>query len=379
MSDSNKTKRVKYNVLPADGLRKGDFVLEANKMKLYAQSVIEWIQDIPTGVAIIQEHEHGTKELGRVVDAEWNAKTGLWVIAEFTEENFNLIEGLNIKRVSGDFTKNFSDRRGNKRPLVMFELSLVTAPMFHDQLPAQLLTSKLPLGGSQSQTARLTLRTPFELLEVQTSNQTNIGDKPMKNVKEETKIAEELEATNLEAEPEVEPEVEMESEEEPEEEVDPMEAVLARLLRLEGEMAELRKAYETKVEVEKEEAEEAPEKEEAEVSDEEKKEIEDEEKSELRARLDVLRDVNGKNLSGWTEDELVRLKMTLPEVYAKKVSEFGANKTTLGLPNIKEVQTKVLGGKIETKPLDEETAILKAKEAFEAGGSFFETWSKLRG
>lgn len=358
-------RRVKYNILPPDGLKKGAFVLEASKMKTYAQSIIDWIRDIPTGIAVIQEHEHGTTELGRVVDGEWDSKTGLWAIVEYTPEMYARVKAMNIKRVSGGFAKDFADRKGNKRPLVMFELSLVTSPMYHDQQPAQELSVSLFDSLPAANRATLSMRANSIDLQHTTYNEETNMEANM----EQTETNEVIEETQLEAEEEA-PMESAEMVEEEEEEVDPMVALAERVLALEGLVAELQKYHE------EEEAVVADEEEEAASDDEEL--AEDKEKEELKARLDVLRDIAGKQTNGWTEDDLVELRMSAPKAYRKKVAEFKSPSNTLSaLPDINSVESKVRGGRIDRTEVSEDAAFLKAKEAFENGGSFFDTYMEL--
>jgi hypothetical protein len=350
-------KRIKYNILPPDGLKKGNFVLEADIMEEYARSVINWIAAIPTGIAVIQEHEHGTQELGRVVAGEWDEKTGLWAIAEFTDDMYAYVKAMNIKRVSGGFAKSFEDRRGVVHPLVMFELSLVTSPMYHDQLPPEELSVKLPMKGVRPENT------------VTLSMKPNIIDDTLTTYEEEPNMETNMETNEQELAAKDEevaeaPLEDLETPEEGEEEVDPMVALQERVLALEGAIAALMK--------DKEE-ESAAEEEVAESKDEELEE--DKEKEELKARLDVLRDISGKNVSGWSEDELVELKMATPRAYAKKVAEFKSVGASLSaLPDINDTVSKVLGGRVDKTSISEEEAELKAMEVFKAGGSYVDTY-----
>lgn len=355
-------KRIAYNILPHDGLRKGKFVLEAERMKEYAQSVLNWIADIPTGVAVIQEHEHGTQELGRVIDGYWEDQTGLWVIAEFEPETYAYVKEMRIKRVSGGFAKGFEDRKGNKRPLVLFELSLVTSPMFHDQKPAQEILNPLPLAPNDNlQRVNLSIKHNWKEIQHPEEKKMNETNETVPTISE-----------NLET-PEAEEELKEDYEKlEPEEveEVDPLDVLRERLLAVEGKLKELADKLEP-----------AEEEEVAETEEEEVEEaVRESEEEELRARLQVLRETNGKNTNGWSEDELVSLRMKLPEAYEKKIAEFSANNTNpFNLPLKGEVQTKVLGSTAETRTLSESEAFLKAKEEFEAGGSFLASYLKLTG
>jgi len=226
-----------------------------------------------------------------------------------------------LHRVSVKLIKGFQDFRGKLWSAVLAHVGLVKNPMYHEQRPFEVALSQ----------------DSHESVHIEA--QFSIEEPEMEKEYEEKVETEEVEA-----------------------EMDPVLAeAMTRVAALEERLAALEERL----------AEPAAEPEvEAEVETEE----EDEEKVEMSARIEVLRGLRGVNLGGWSEDELVELKLRAPKAYGKVISGLGK-----AAPGKTAPASRALGSTTSTVTLTAEEAFDKAKAEFERGGSFASTFRRLTG
>jgi hypothetical protein len=332
-------KVVLYHILPRTGVTKRSFSLPGKKIQRYANSLKAWVKSQPLGVAMDLHHDEKSPEVGTVVDIHLKPD-GIWAEVQHTQEQFDYVQSQGFKRVSGRFYKNFVDFDKRKWDLVLQHLSFVKSPMFHSQAAPQTLRATMA--------ERLGSGTYCEF------------STKLKNfIKEQGEL-------EMPKDYEKEEEV-METEEVIE--VSPVEAAMEALM---ARVAALEAAVEA-MKAEAEEEEEAPDDEPSEM---EVDEEEDEEKVELSARVQVLRDTRGRSLHGWSEDELVEVKLSAPNAYKKLVSTLPSDKPAK-TPTATPV-SKVAGSTANLSALSDEEAFKKAKEAFEKGENFLASYNKFR-
>lgn len=336
---------VRAHILPADYLEKGDFRLDVEGREAeLTESLAHWISENKGLVPVLPAaHDTNQDAVGYVVDAE-HGPEGIYVYARIDDPELkSSIAAGRWRRVSARLMQGTKDRKGETWPLRIQHLALVHEPQFHDQDPIQVV--------DLSADRALILEGDLSVV----SATPNPGTVMEKNVAEletpaaaadaasEDKEKEDYEAANVS--------LKMETV------LEKLEAVLSRLEDLATAPAA-------------EEEEETPSEEDLSAAN-----------ARLKAQVQVLRDVRGKELGAWKEDELVDLAASCEPAYRKVVAQLSTPKAAstveLGAPS-----SKVLGADLSApspEPVPEAEAIVKAQEAFEKGEDFLATYTRLTG
>lgn len=323
--------RIRAHILPPDVLRKGEFAIEVgDRIADLVASLRAWIEENKGLIPVLRAvHDDKTPAVGRVVDAHGDAN-GIYVDAEIdhplvAEE----IAAGGWKRVSARLIKNLADRTGNKVPLRIGHLALVHEPQYHDQDPIAIMDF------TSGDDGLCIFHTEGDL-----SSAAEAGEEMEE--KEEKTSAETVEAVSAED----------------------VEALRSELADLRARVMVLEEAM-------------APE-----------EDMESEEESEdLSATVTVLRDTRARDISGWTETELIELATGAPSAYAKVIASLPALGADLSAPTppaeapatAEAPAPKVLGGSTEAANLSAEEAFEKARAEFEAGGDFLKAYHRLTG
>lgn len=342
-----------YHILPLDGIQKGEFIVEADKVEDYANSMKEWVRAAENGVAMIVSHRDLSREVGTVRDVELDSE-GVWAIVDHTPEEFSLVTEMGWRRVSGQFIKGYEQfKEGAKRvwDMILGHLAFVTSPHFHEQKAPKLVPS-----GQYSEMACFSLegeQKPTKELTNLTNQEETMAEKD-----ETPKVPESLEARE-------EPKEELYKDEKEKMEMED------RLEALEAEVGGLKSALDEAMErlaaLEGDEPEGG--------EDEAEAEEEHDEREEMSARIEVLRETAGLSLGSFDEDSLVELKMKTPKAYEKVIGEFSSrtsepSRTATG--DVAKRASRVAPAKIKERVSEEE-----ALEAALSSDNPAKTWFEL--
>lgn len=396
----------KYNILPNGTVEKrtpnGVFRLEGAKMPVYARSIQEWVLSNPLGVAMTLHHNDMSIEVGTVYDVEWDDSTGAWAVVEHTPEQWQTIQTLGYKRVSGGFVKSFTDYSGRVWELVLQHLSFVHSPQFHAQLPpmAAFTAANQTLCLSATFSVEDLEATPSPTEEtmsdenqvVDTTNAEPGARQEAELAAPESRIEDALESASeavegvAELNSTVDTELLTEAPSAPSESVSeafsPLttEATLSSISERLHSLTETVAALEARLSAAPEAALEAPATEDAKVA-------------RMSAQNRVLRETKGKDLGVWSEEELVDASLAVPGIYEKILSTLAdsASHSAAEFSNSTSPPTSVLGRKVERKtskvagsdltpPVEKEEAWAAAFSiANERGTDVYEEFEKLTG
>lgn len=341
--------KIRAHILPADQLSKGSWNLDiAGRTDELVASLNRWIlENGPETIPLLLgSHDSENRPAVGYLESAHADEDGVWLVSSITDPAAGAeVLSKRIRRVSARLASDAVDYRNREWPLVVRHVALVHEPQFHDQRPVQVVD--------------LTVTDPASSFIAE-------GDLVVIPQNGESKMDQNAQTqthADLDAGTPPEPPAEDMAADKDKDLSSDLTTALATLAEL---ITELRALMPPAPANEDPEDPEEPVDLSARVQ-------------ELEARNQVLRDVQGKLVAGWTEEELVDLCAKTPDAYRKIVSGFQAPSRREEPPT---QASKALGVDLSAAPArakDPEQAFRDAEKAFERGGKFLETFASLVG